>query len=175
MPNYQNGKIYKLYDITTGEQYIGSTTTLLYKRLSGHVGTYKRYLNNKCRNITSFKIIEGGNYRIELIEAYPCNTKEELHKREGYHIKQLDCVNKCIPGRKRKEYYWDNVDKEREDNIEYYNNNKSYFKDYYKDYYQTKKEHLKEKIKCECGGLYRRDSRYHHNKTKKHLEYTKNQ
>jgi hypothetical protein len=33
--------------------------------------------------------------RIELIEEYPCKNKMQLNKREGYYIRNNDCVNKC--------------------------------------------------------------------------------
>ena len=47
------------------------------------------------------------NCKIELIENYSCVSKEELTAREGYYIKNTDCVNKLIAGRKWKEYYED--------------------------------------------------------------------
>ena len=38
------------------------------------------------------------NCKIELIENFPCNNREELHAREGYHIQQTECINKATPG-----------------------------------------------------------------------------
>ena len=49
--------------------------------------------------MTSFKIIENENYDILLLEDYPCENKMQLHAREGFWIKQKDCVNKCMPRR----------------------------------------------------------------------------
>jgi len=160
MPNYQNSKIYKLYDLETNEKYIGSTTQKLSVRLSGHVRSYKDVLNGKKKYVSSFKIIEKGNYRIELIENYPCENKEELRKREGYYIRNCDCVNKLIAGRMKKEI-----------NISYYQNNKEFFKNYYQNYYQRNKAKYAEKLLCNCGGYYRRDSKYDHKKTKRHKKY----
>ena len=58
-------------------------------------------INNKDKKnikhgyISSFKCFEGENiYNIILLENFPCNNKNELLKREGYYIKNLDCVNK---------------------------------------------------------------------------------
>ena len=146
MPNYQNSKIYKLYDITTNEQYIGSTTQKLCLRLGGHVADYKKYLNGKHNNITSFKIIEGGNYRIELIEAFPCNNKEELHQREGHFIRTLDCVNKMIAGRTCRQYYKDNRENLLEQKKDYYINNKDEKLEYNKKYYEKNKDYLIQQV-----------------------------
>ena len=38
-------------------------------------------------------------------------------------------------------------------------------------YYHTNKDRLSEKIKCECGGCYRRDGQWHHLMTQKHRDF----
>ena len=96
--NYSQGKIYKIVDNTTDNIYIGSSCqNQLRKRLQQHVSDYKRYIEGKKGNCTSFDIIKNGNYDIILIEEYPCMNKMQLHKRESYknwrnnnieHIKQ---------------------------------------------------------------------------------------
>jgi molecular chaperone DnaK (HSP70) len=135
MPNYSDGKIYKLVDNTTDEVYIGSTTQPLYKRKWGHETSYKRYLNGKTNFVTSFNLIKNQDYRIVLIENYPCLDKSQLHERERYWIKQSNCVNKVIPKRTRKEY--------REDNKELIKEN---FKQYFKQYYEKNKESIKQNV-----------------------------
>jgi hypothetical protein len=61
MPDYQLAKIYKIVCNITCDVYIGSTCEpILARRLAGHVSNYKSYLNGKCNNITSFKIIANG-------------------------------------------------------------------------------------------------------------------
>ena len=42
--------------------------------------------------------------KIELVESFSCNSKEELLKREGYYISHNQCVNRCVAGRTRQEY-----------------------------------------------------------------------
>ena len=106
MPNYQNGKIYKIHSYRTDDIYIGSTTNTLSRRFSGH----------KSKNVIgygtkSYIILEYDDAMITLIENYPCNDKYELEKRERYHIENNNCVNKHIPTRTDKEYYEDNKDK----------------------------------------------------------------
>ena len=98
MPDYSNGKIYKLVSDKTDMIYIGSTTKKLYRRLSNHK-------KGGCNSKILFKL--GGNIYIELIKLFPCDGKKELEKEEGEYIKKYKniCVNKCIPGRTRKEKY----------------------------------------------------------------------
>ena len=60
------------------------------------------------------------NCKFFLVELYPCKSKEELEAREGYYIRNYDCVNKYIHGRTSKQYYNDNKNKLKE----FYINNK---------------------------------------------------
>ena len=102
--NYSNGKIYKIIDCTTDMIYVGSTIHTLADRLKGHEDKYKYFLSGKKTPIlTSFKILENNNYKIELIENFPCQSKRELEKKEGHFIKlyrkqELNIVNKCVAG-----------------------------------------------------------------------------
>jgi hypothetical protein len=86
---YENGKIYEIVCYETGERYVGSTTHTLEVRLEQH--TWK---NNSC---CSKQIISRGNYYIELIENYPCETKEELLWRERYYYNTMECINIRAP------------------------------------------------------------------------------
>ncbi len=122
--DYKNGKIYRLVCNVTGLQYIGSTSQSLSKRMYCHKADYKRFLMKTYHFVSSFKIIENGDYDIILIESYPCKTKEELHQRERFHIEANDCVNKNIPSRKMSEYYNDNRNELLEQKHEYYLQNK---------------------------------------------------
>ena len=77
MPNYDNGKIYSIRSYSRPDLvYIGSTTEQLSKRFYQH-----KKPSNKVKS--SKKIIDLGDAYIELIENYSCNSKEELHRREG--------------------------------------------------------------------------------------------
>jgi uncharacterized membrane protein YheB (UPF0754 family) len=79
--------------------------------------------------ITTFSLFDEfgvENCKIELVELFPCNSKIELEQREGFYIKNNDCVNKTTAGRTQKEY--------REDN-------KEVLQEYFKKHYQDNKEH----------------------------------
>jgi hypothetical protein len=152
MVNYQLGKIYRIVCNTTGLVYVGSTCeATLARRIQGHKNHYKRYLKIGGRSITSFAILENDNYEIILIESFPCNSKDELHKRERFYIESMDCVNKVIPTRPKKEqknkYYEEN--KEKIDNYqmkyraEHKEENFKYNKEYYTDNKQTILENQK--------------------------------
>jgi hypothetical protein len=110
MPNYANSKIYK---ITGGDlTYIGSTTApTLATRLAQHRKSYKLWKEGNGRLVTSFQLIETGDYQITLVESCPCNSRDELTARERYWIENTVCVNKYIPGRTMKEYQEANRDK----------------------------------------------------------------
>ena len=106
MPDYSNGKIYKIVCNITGEQYIGGTIQKLSQRLTQHVASSKK----TCRLCKSRDIILRGDYQIVLIENYSCNNKEELERKEREHIESNICVNKYIPTRTDKE--WRDTNKE---------------------------------------------------------------
>ena len=108
MPNYQNGKIYCIRSPNTEQIYIGSTVDTLCRRFSKHK-------NSKTNQTQSKILFDAGDAYIELIELYPCNSKEELNKREGEIMRAtLNCCNRYIAGRTNAEYYKDNIDKRKE-------------------------------------------------------------
>jgi hypothetical protein len=112
--DYANGKIYTIRShVDPDAVYVGSTCSTLTKRLSGHKKDYTQWLKTKKPNtyITSFEIFKHGDAYIELYEAYPCTSKDELRRREGQVIRSMTCVNKSVAGRKHAEYAKDNAEK----------------------------------------------------------------
>ena len=139
MPDYQLGKIYQIVCLTTGQKYIGSTTEpTLARRLSGHVRTYKCWKKEKHNYISSFTIIEGGNFQIELLETCPCNSKDELNAREGHYIRTIDCVNRCVTGRSLKESYKAYRETHKTEIKAYYEANKDRLAAYKREYRKKK-------------------------------------
>lgn len=146
MVYYRNAKIYKLCSSHTDKVYVGSTCErLLCMRFSGHRRSYRHWQKGKYRFVSSFDIIKYPDAYIELVESYPCNNKDELRQREGYWIKQLDCVNRRIEGRSMKQYRIDN-----------------------KKQIQEKRN---VKTDCPCGGRYTHPNKAKHMKSKKHQKY----
>jgi predicted GIY-YIG superfamily endonuclease len=93
--DYSKSKIYRIVCNETGEQYFGSTTQSLAKRMATH-----RHHRNKS---ASSQIIARGNYDIVLCEEFPCENKEQLHSRERKWIEENECMNKQIPGGTKEE------------------------------------------------------------------------
>jgi hypothetical protein len=93
MPDYSQGKIYKIICNETKEQYFGSTTQSLTQRKYQH----KFNSIHVCRNMASIEIIRRGNYDFLLCENYPCETKKQLLLRERFWIENNQCVNKNKP------------------------------------------------------------------------------
>jgi hypothetical protein len=182
MPDYSNGKIYKIVCNITGDIYIGSTCEpILARRLAGHVSTYKSYLNGKGNNITSFKIIANGNYDIVLIELFPCDTKDQLHARESHYTQTIQCVNRiknqglcnALGGKNSYDKFYRDDHKEQIKQYTFDNKERK------KQYDVTNQEHIRTQQKtvliCQCGSLYTRCNKSHHEQTNKHQEYLKNQ
>ena len=92
MSKYLQGKIYKLTSIHTDEIYIGSTCQ---RYLSNRLRCHRYdYINKLKNNISSGNLFKLGDVKIELIENYPCNSREELCMREQYWLNTLpNCVN----------------------------------------------------------------------------------
>ncbi len=109
MPNYRNGKIYKLVS-PKGLIYIGSTTQPLCERKAGHKANYVRHMTKspkKGESSVELYLESPDMIDIVLIENYPCDSKEELHKRERFYMDSMKCVNKtrpCITDDDKKEY-----------------------------------------------------------------------
>lgn len=177
--SYQNGKIYKIWSVCGDKVYIGSTTKkYLSQRMDSHRSQYKRWKSGKTNKTTSFELFDEygiENCKMELIELSPCNTNDELTARESHYIRTLDCVNKYIPQRTKKEYNEDNKDKLSDKMKQYREDNKDKISEQNKQYYEDNKDKLSEQKKqltlCQCGSTVRKDSLSRHFKTVKHEQF----
>ena len=159
MPDYKNGKIYKVWSPEGDDIYIGSTVQPLYKRFHTHK------VNTSCRSKILFEKYD--DVRIELIECVPCDNKEQLTKKEGEYIRNNNCVNKQIAGRTMKEYC-----------KEYRENNKDKISEYKKEWHENNKEKIKEKMKeysqkkitCVCGRTITLNHKARHERSKFHQD-----
>ena len=178
--DFENGKIYKITDLTNNDIYIGSTTQkYLNDRLSAHEYGYtewKKKISNRGY-VKSYDIIKNDNYIINLIEKYPCNNQIELHTREGYYIRKIKCINKIIPTRTNKEWRKTNHDRLSKNKKVYDEKyrilNEDKIKIRCKNYREKNKKILSQKkvelIACTCGFEYTRSNRARHEKSKLHL------
>ena len=132
MNKYHNGKIYKIVDVGYNKQYFGSTIESLSKRMAKHRYKYKTYSSSEehirvsCYDIFDEYGIE--NCKIELVEYFSCETKDELFRREGEYIRNNDCVNKIIAGRTKQEYNDETKEQKRETDKLYYEKTNQQYK-----------------------------------------------
>lgn len=127
---------------------------------------------------------------IELIEDFPCETKAELLKREGEFIREMDCINKHIAGRSKKQYVKDNAEKVKKykqkwceenkdrlkiDKRQNYEDNKAKYNAQSKANYQKNKEKQLAsqavKYTCGCGKTLTTGKKARHAKSQKHIKY----
>lgn len=146
MNKYNNGKIYKIYN-EDNLTYYGSTINKYISRRVGEHRSAKRL--NPEKNVSSGLLGDDKKWKYELVELVPCNSKKELLEREMYYIKNFPCVNIKLPINSKKQYCIDH----KEEKSEY-----------------DKKRFLK-KTNCECGGVYRPNSKKRHEGSKKHIKY----
>lgn len=194
MKDYSKGKIYAIRNYINHKAYVGSTIETLERRFSKHGCSEKESNYPLC---IAMKELGRKHFYIELIENYPCSSKQELHAREGYWIRQMKTYkngyNKLIAGRTAEEYYKDNKDiikqrvqswvrdnKEKRNEYvkEYSNKHRDKIIEYSRKYYHENKDKLLaysyEKVDCECGSTTMKHNLYRHLKTKKHQTYITN-
>mgnify|MGYP001391769468 CR=1 FL=1 len=162
MPDYSQGKIYKLINNDTQQVYYGSTCTTLEKRLKGHKNSYNSWKHSpdKVKHTRSFDLFENnGEVEIELVENYPTDSKQKLEKRERVYIDANDCVNKNRPTRSREEWKENN----REGILEYH-------KKYNEENKEKIYEQLSKEVKCKCGATVKMYNLSKHKKTHKHMK-----
>ena len=141
--NYQNGKIYIVRNSVNDLTYIGSVCQSLSQRMAQHrVDTKKNKMNHmKLHKLMNELNVE--NFYIELMEYYPCNTREELFKKEGECIRQhKPMLNSKIQGRTDKEYREDIRDELLMKKKKHYEQNREHYIQKAKENYEANKEHI---------------------------------
>jgi hypothetical protein len=159
-------KIYKITSAQTTNVYVGSTCKSIEKRFYTHKAQYKCHKKGGSAIYnTSFKILQFPDAIITLIENYPCQTKAQLRRREGYWIQNTpNTVNRLVAGRTREEtlkahFASDKCSKTRA----------AYMKS---DGY---KRRVIDKHQCDCGGSYSLATQHKHNESKRHQLYVASQ
>ena len=95
MVNYKNGKIYKIVNITSNDPadcYVGSTCNSLSKRMADVMRIYKTAKPESFKPGSLYDMMRQlgpDNFRIELIQDYPCEISEQLKYREIVNRKNI--------------------------------------------------------------------------------------
>lgn len=141
--NYANARIYAIRSPNHPGFYIGSTAAPLSRRMAQHRYTHKK---NDNPTLTSNIIMDAGDAYIELIECYPCASKQELEKREGELIRATEgCINAKIAGRTGAEYYADNRERLLVAARDYAVEHKEHIREYKKQWHQEHREEIYDK------------------------------
>ena len=154
------------------EIHIGRTTQTLKRRFQRHKDNTKNEQLNQRKLYVKMCELGVEHFFIEEIEKCPCNSLEELEKRERHYIlERQPILNIQIPMRTmeewrrdsqehlqeyerqryinnprkeyRKQYREDNKDKLDEKNKKYREENPEYFKEYNKEYRKNNPEYFK--------------------------------
>ena len=177
---YSKGKIYVIRNNEDDDLYVGSTTQPLSKRFYDHKQSMR---DEKCMNSCVYKKMnELGlkNFYIELYESFPCQSKEELLKREGEVIREIGTLNKQVAGRKYKEWAEDNSEKVKGYKNKYNFIHKEELREnredkkedkalYDKEYRAKNRKQISEnrsvKVQCECGSMISKANLSRHQKS----------
>lgn len=163
MPDFSRAKIYAIVSPSLFKCYIGSTCV---KHLCQRIGGHR---NDKAKHCMSRILFEQPDVKYFLIENYPCETGEQLRRREGEIIQAMGdmCVNKCIAGRTRKE----TVDASNKKRSEIIN-------EHMRANHQKNKEaiHIRKNrvLQCECGASITSANMSAHKRTIKHNKLINN-
>ena len=188
--DYSRGKIYKIVCNITGKIYIGSTCEpTLARRLAKHVGNFRDWKkNNNKIYISSYQIIEEGDYYIDLLELYSCNSNDELRKKEREYYDKISCCNKINPFTSKEEFLqkkleWtkNNPEKRKESQKKYREKNKEEISqkkketykiniEQYQDNYQINKEKVLEKRKEHYQKILLQNPEYNKEQYQKYIE-----
>ena len=146
--DYANAKIYRLVATGTEQVYIGSTCGTLEQRMWHH--NYAVANPDTQKQTTACTLYEGGRtVAIELVEAFPCESIEQLRERERYWLEQTPtAVNRNTPGG----LGWKEARARRQEDHD------AYMAEYRTIDYT-----------CECGANIKRAEKARHERSQKHL------
>ena len=143
--DYKNGKIYCIRNTVDDDIYVGSTCQPLSKRIAKHRQSMNE-LNRNTKLYVKMRELGADNFYIELVEDCPCDSLEQLRKREGHFIRQMATLNKLVAGRTKQEtdknYYESNKEKALEANKAWREAHPEKMKEYKDTWYEANKEEL---------------------------------
>ena len=176
MRDYKQGKIYTIRcKYVDSLIYVGSTVERLCVRMARHRASSKRY---ECMDYRLYQEVNKTNWDdwfIELYEDCPCESKEQLNKREGQIIREIATLNKRVAGRTKQEYYLENAARLNENKKQYRRENAERIKERRKEYCQENAERIKEISKeyyrDNCEKIIEKNKQYNRENADKIQEY----
>ena len=165
--DYKSGKTYCILNNINSEVYVGSTCSMLSKRMHEHrvkANSTKRTYGSKAPTHQAIRALGPEHFYSELIESYPCKSKDELKTREGHYIRERGTYNIEVAGRTHEQWCDDN---------------KEHRKEYHKSRYEANRERILrthgDNIQCQCGKAYTFGHKARHERCKRHQQYVSNQ
>jgi hypothetical protein len=172
--NYQIYKIEPMKNGADGDIFIGYTTLRsLHQCLSKKRNDYDSWKNGTHNNNTCYQIFDKygiNKCKIILLENIQCESKDQLYKRVVHYIETLKCVNKSKPGTGKTP---EERLKIKQQQIIEENKRIKDLNDKLNEKKKKKQEYRKQTLTCECGCEITRSSKFHHLKSKKHIEFIK--
>ena len=168
---YKNGKIYKLINNINDDVYVGSTYDKLCKRMEKHRSHRLVFGHRTIYQLMNELGVDA--FHIELIELFPCASKEELRMREAFFIRQIGTLNMVIEDRTPKEYRQTNQDKIKEYMVKYREDKHEHILEKTKEYRETHQDKIKQ-YKIDNKEHILQQNKEYYERTKDHkLEYQK--
>ena len=145
MTDYNKYKNTVIYKICFEENcYVGSTVD--FKRRKSEHKTNSKNENNKHYNQKLYTMMRDkgvNNFKFEILEYFPCETKLEKHERERYWYDQLKPnMNDDKPNRSKKEWTDEHKEHKKEYDKIYREKNKDKILENRKKYREENKEHV---------------------------------
>ncbi len=151
------GKIYRIiHKWLNLDPYIGGTLSSLKRRMSSHIGSFKKWIENekKSNKISIYPLFEQygfENFSIVLIKEYEVVDETHLHAYEQLWINKLDCCNLNNPFKieylSQKKYREDHKEEIKEKKRIYQIENKERLNAISRQYYVDHKEEQIQKKK----------------------------
>jgi hypothetical protein len=96
------GRVYQISAPGCSQVYVGSTRLTLARRLSIHYRDMRSHARGSHGFVSSFDVLKHPGARIDLLEEDEFDLPQ-LREREAHWIRNLDSVNRAMPGRSAKE------------------------------------------------------------------------
>lgn len=191
MRDYQQGKIYKVVNLAVNdpvECYVGSTCMKLSRRFQAHKDHWKICEGGSLlyQAMTTYGI---ENFRIILIEEYPCENNDQLRAREEHHRIQIGAkynqkraivTDEQVKEDKKRNYENNNdTEKEIQRKRDYWRHNKEAITLKHNEWLEKNKDRVRAKnfaqYDCECGGKYIWKCKARHMRSQRHIAFIEQQ
>jgi hypothetical protein len=96
------GRVYQISAPGSQQVYVGSTRLTLARRLSIHYRDMRSHARGSHGYVSSFDVLKHRGAQIDLLEEDEFDLPQ-LREREAHWIRNLDSVNRAMPGRSAKE------------------------------------------------------------------------